>query len=297
MTNHTEPNTPESTPEFPGEHSSNPPEFTPEIPAELSSEIANESQSSQSLDPTQWGKVYLIPNVLGDDALFTLPPYLATAISEINIFVVEHIKDARRTLVYFHRYYGLAPFDPDTVEWYTHEQLLKEPEVRKLLLAAKGGTTFGVMSDAGCPGVADPGARVARIAHELGLQVRPLVGPSSILLALMASGMNGQSFAFVGYMPRRQPALNQAIAQLDQHSRKHEQTQIFIEAPYRNEALLHALMANCRADTVVCMAIDLTLETELIFRRSIKQLQQLKATHQLPDIQRRPTVFVLLARV
>lgn len=275
----------------------NPSELTPNISGEPAPETLVESKSNLILEQTQWGKVYLIPNVLGDDALFTLPPYLATAISEVKIFIVEHIKDARRTLVYFHRYYGLSPFNPDTVEWYTHEQLLKEPEVRKLLTAAKSGATFGVMSDAGCPGVADPGARVARLAHELGLQVRPLVGPSSILLALMASGMNGQSFAFVGYMPRRQPALNQAIAQLEQQSRKLEQTQIFIEAPYRNEALLHALMANCRADTVVCMAIDLTLETELIFRRSIKQLHQLKAAHQLPDIQRRPTVFVLLARV
>ena len=147
------------------------------------------------------------------------------------------------------------------------------------------------MSDAGCPAVADPGALLVRRSHELGIHVRPLVGPSSLMLALMGSGLDGQRFAFHGYLPARDPERGKKIAALDAESARLTQTQLFIETPYRNQAIFAALLQHCQARTRLCVATDLTLATELVMTRKISEWR----TAAMPNLDRRPTVFLLLA--
>jgi 16S rRNA (cytidine1402-2'-O)-methyltransferase len=147
------------------------------------------------------------------------------------------------------------------------------------------------MSEAGCPGVADPGALLIRRAHETGISVKPLVGPSSLLLALMASGLDGQRFAFHGYLPAREPERSKRIAELEKESRHKHQTQLFIETPYRNSALLDALLATCHPETLLSLASDLTLASESVTTRRIGAWRQFPR----PNLDRRPTVFLLLS--
>jgi 16S rRNA (cytidine1402-2'-O)-methyltransferase len=151
------------------------------------------------------------------------------------------------------------------------------------------------VSEAGVPAVADPGADLVRLAHERGIRVRPLVGPSSILLALMSSGLSGQNFAFNGYLPTDVAERANRIRQLEQRSRQEQQTQIFIETPYRNEALLQALSTHCQPSTHICIATQLTLEDEAIQRMSAQAWKQEIAAGRLPDFRKKPTVFLMLA--
>ena len=168
-------------------------------------------------------------------------------------------------------------------------------ELPALLEPLLQGKDVGLLSEAGVPAVADPGADLVRLAHQKGIVVKPLVGPSSLLLALMASGLNGQSFAFHGYLPTDAEARAARIRQLEQRSRQEKQTQMFIETPYRNEALLEAMATHCAAGTLVCIATDLTLESESVRTQAASLWKRDIDTGNMPDIRKKPTVFLLLA--
>lgn len=167
----------------------------------------------------------------------------------------------------------------------------KPEDLRELVRLLEAGTDLGLLSEAGCPAIADPGAALVAEAHRIGAQVVPLVGPSAILLALMASGLNGQRFVFNGYLPTRSPEREQRIRDLEEKSRRLDETEIFIEAPYRNDQLLSALLATCSPATLLCVATDLTAETEAISTRTVSEWK-----NNPPRLDRRPTVFLLLAR-
>jgi 16S rRNA (cytidine1402-2'-O)-methyltransferase len=166
------------------------------------------------------------------------------------------------------------------------------PDLLAPLIAGRNG---GLVSEAGVPAVADPGADLVRIAHERGIRIRPLVGPSSILLALMSSGLSGQNFAFNGYLPTDATERATRILQLEQRSKQEQQTQIFIETPYRNEALLQALSTHCQPSTQICIATHLTLEDEFIQRMSAQSWKRELAENRMPDFRKKPTVFLILA--
>lgn len=233
------------------------------------------------------GTLYLIPVALGEIPWSAfLPPATQAMACRLNHFVVENAKTARAELK---RLEHPTPLRDISIETLPEQPLAADLE--KLLAPIKAGHDLGLMSEAGCPGVADPGALLVRRAHELGIPVRPLVGPSSLLLALMASGLDGQRFAFHGYLPAREPERSQRIRELEQQSQRNNQTQLFIETPYRNSALYHSLIQACQATTRLCLATDLTLPTESIATHSVAQWKQ--AT--IPELDRRPTVFLLLA--
>jgi 16S rRNA (cytidine1402-2'-O)-methyltransferase len=233
------------------------------------------------------GVLYLIPVALGDSAW---PDYLPQASRDaacgLSHFVVENAKSARAELK---RLGHPVPLRELAIEQLPEK--LSPADVERLLAPLLAGHDLGLMSEAGCPGVADPGATLARRAHELGIRVHPLVGPSSLLLALMASGLDGQRFAFHGYLPAREPERGRRIAELEQESKRQSQTQLFIETPYRNGALFEALLAACRPQTLLCVASDLTLPTETVTTRRVADWR--KASR--PDLDRRPTVFLLLS--
>lgn len=233
------------------------------------------------------GTLYLIPVALGESVW---PAYLPRSSRDVATglrhFVVENAKSARAELKRLEH--------PLPLRELAIEQLPEKPtaaDIDKLLAPLVAGHDLGLMSEAGCPGVADPGALLVRRAHELGCSVRPLVGPSSLLLALMASGLEGQRFAFHGYLPAREPERGRRIGELEAESRKLAQTQLFIETPYRNAALFDALLAGCRPQTLLCVASDLTLPTESIATRRVADWRKA----QRPDLDKRPTVFLLLA--
>jgi len=230
--------------------------------------------------------LYLIPVALGDAPW---PHYLPQASRDIACglrhFVVENAKSARAELKRLDH--------PLPLRELAIEQLPEKPspaDIDHLLAPLLAGQDLGVMSEAGCPGVADPGAMLVRRAHELGIAVQPLVGPSSLLLALMASGLDGQRFAFHGYLPAREPARSRRIAELERESQKNVQTQLFIETPYRNAALFDALLATCRPQTRLCVASDLSLPTETVATRHVADWRKT----QRPAFDKRPTVFLLL---
>jgi 16S rRNA (cytidine1402-2'-O)-methyltransferase len=233
------------------------------------------------------GTLYLIPVALGESAWADYLPRSSRDIAAgLRHFVVENAKSARAELKRLEH--------PVPLRELAIEQLPEKPaatDIEKLLAPLSAGHDLGLMSEAGCPGVADPGALLVRRAHELGCTVRPLVGPSSLLLALMASGLEGQRFAFHGYLPAREPERSRRIVELEAESRKFAQTQLFIETPYRNAALLDALLAACRPQTLLCVASDLTLATETVITRRVADWRKA----QRPDLDRRPTVFLLLS--
>ncbi len=233
------------------------------------------------------GTLYLIPVALGEaDWPAYLPRSSRDIAAGLRHFVVENAKSARAELKRLEH--------PLPLRELAIEQLPEKPtaaDIENLLAPLRGGHDLGLMSEAGCPGVADPGALLVRRAHELGCTVRPLVGPSSLLLALMASGLEGQRFAFHGYLPAREPERSRRIGELEAESRKYAQTQLFIETPYRNAALFDALLAGCRPQTLLCVARDLTLPTETIATRRVADWRKA----QRPDLEKRPTVFLLLA--
>jgi len=233
------------------------------------------------------GTLYLIPAALGESAWADYLPRSSRDIAAgLRHFVVENAKSARAELKRLEH--------PVPLRDLAIEQLPEKPaasDIERLLAPLVAGQDVGLMSEAGCPGVADPGALLVRRAHELGCRVHPLVGPSSLLLALMASGLEGQRFAFHGYLPAREPERGRRITELEQESKRQSQTQLFIETPYRNAALFDALLATCRPQTLLCVASDLTLPTEAVATRRVADWH--KAPR--PDLDRRPTVFLLLA--
>lgn len=232
------------------------------------------------------GTLYLIPAPLGDSENNPLPPYALRVVHSLEYFIVEKGKTARRFLK---SWKTPIPFQAMTFfELNKHTDLKDLPSF--LEPAIKLGKNVGLMSEAGVPGVADPGAEVVRLAHQQGLRVVPLIGPSSILLALMASGLNGQTFAFQGYLPIKSNARSKRIQQLEKTAQKFNQTQIFIETPYRNEAFLKDLIKNLKAQTLLTVATDLTLATEYIKTKTVADWRKTE----LPDLHKRPTVFLFL---
>ena len=233
------------------------------------------------------GALYLIPSALGETAWTAyLPPDAREIACGLRNFIAENAKTARGELKRLGH--------PLPLREIVIEQLPERPDdadIERLLSPLLAGRDVGLMSEAGCPAIADPGALLVRRAHALDIAVRPLVGPSSLLLALMASGLDGQRFAFHGYLPVREPERSRRIAELEKESARHRQTQIFIETPYRNGALLSALLAVCRPDTRLCVAVDLTLITQSVISRKIAAWRRQPP----PEIDRRPAVFLLLS--
>ncbi len=228
--------------------------------------------------------LYLIPTTLGETAVEkVLPAEIMLVVRSLRYFVVENTRTARRHLK------KIAPEiiidDLDFKELNEHTQ---QVGLELLLEPIRKGFDMGILSEAGCPGVADPGADLVKIAHEKGIRVVPLVGPSSILLSLMAAGMNGQNFAFIGYLPVKPLERTNAIRDIERNSGRDKQTQIFIEAPYRNTKLLTDLLSVCSAHTRLCIAVDLTLDSEFVVTKTIAEWKKA-----LPDINKRPAIFLL----
>lgn len=238
--------------------------------------------------PSQYGTLYLVPCTLGDDTqnAQVLPSHVINMARQLEYFVVEQAKTARQFLS------ALKPLKPiQELHFSELNQHTPAQELANLLLPLLAGHDLGIISEAGCPGVADPGADLVNLAHQRGIRVVPLVGPSSILLALMASGLNGQCFAFQGYLPIDELARKKTLLNLEAESAQRRQTQLFIETPYRNDKLFAALLAQCLPHTQLCVATDLTLSSESIQTLSIAQWRKTTA----PSLNKRPSLFLLLA--
>ncbi len=230
------------------------------------------------------GKLYLIPAPISpEDIAWVLPLAVQQRIAEISFFIVEHPKTARQFLKQINSKYSLQELNMQTLNEHTADR-----DLLVLLDPLLAGCDVGLLSEAGCPAIADPGAGLIRLAHKHNITVVPLVGPSSILLALMASGLNGQRFAFHGYLPIENEARTRKILELEKLSIDRDQTQIFIEAPYRNQKLLGQLISVCSDNTDLCIASHLTFSSEMIATRPIKEWQC-----SLPDINKIPTIFLL----
>ncbi len=229
-------------------------------------------------------KLYLIPTTLGNTDLDrVLPNYNHQIISGIEYFIVENIRTARRFL---------KKIDPntdiDSLHFFELNKHTEISEFSKYLSPIKENRSIGVISEAGCPAIADPGADIVALAHQMNIQVVPLVGPSSILLSLMASGFNGQSFAFYGYLPIDNQEKINIIKRLEGRIYGENQTQIFIETPYRNNKLIEDLISICRPTTKLCIACDISLNSELIITKTIRDWKKEKV-----DIHKRPAVFLI----
>ncbi len=233
------------------------------------------------------GKLILIPVPLGEGPVEnSLVPGLQEALAEMREFIVENEKTARRFL----KKMGIrTPLNDLRLHLFGKRS--NPADIDSFLTPALEGIDVGLLSEAGCPAIADPGAAVVRRAHEKGIQVVPYVGPSSIILSLMASGFNGQQFAFHGYLPIPRPERVRKIQELERTSRKSQQTQIFIETPFRNNQLLEDLVGACQAGTWLSVSCDLTLETEFIASRPVSEWKK----QALPDLHKRPAVFLLYA--
>ena len=231
-----------------------------------------------------YGTLYLIPITLGDNNPHdVLPQTVQRAVDMMDTFIVENEKVARKFIK------SMCPEKKQSE--LTLFPLNKHTEVkehRNYLAPLLEGKSIGLMSDAGCPGVADPGAVIVKLAHEKNIKVVPLVGPSSILLSLMASGMNGQSFAFNGYLPIDKSEKKNALKQLERISLERNQSQLFIETPYRNNQLLADLTQILSPQTQICVACDITLETEFIQTKTAAQWKKIKV-----DLHKRPCIFII----
>jgi 16S rRNA (cytidine1402-2'-O)-methyltransferase len=232
------------------------------------------------------GTLFMIPSPIAEgDPKDVLPQNFGERIKHLRHFVVETPKISRRFLSSLKIFPSMEALSFEVLDKDTKEQ-----DVRGLLKPLREGHDMGVLSDAGCPGVADPGALAAAYAHSIGAPVVPMVGPSSILLALMACGLNGQRFAFHGYLPVKKDQLERAIRELECESRLKNQTQIFIETPYRNEAVMETLLKVCDPKTWICIASDLIGGEERLETLIAGELKRSK-----PSIGKKPTVFLVLA--
>ena len=243
------------------------------------------------------GTLFLIPNTLGEtEALASvLPEQVQHITSQLDYFVAENAKTARAFLKLVNASHPLAkPLQEITIS----ELNVNTPPaaLAGLLAPLLAGRDGGLVSEAGVPAVADPGADLVRLAHQHGIPVRPLVGPSSLLLAVMASGLNGQSFAFNGYLPTDAAQRTARIKELETRSRKEKQTQLFIETPYRNTAMLEALVGACAPGTLICVATDLSLATETIRTQTGAQWKSQLGAGKSPEFHKKPTVFLLLGQ-
>ena len=255
---------------------------------------------------TKLGTLFLVPNTLGDDGRieqlpWVLPSETIAQTAKLKYWIVEDAKTARALLKAIDSLYPLSCSiqEMQMSEWRgaarnaKYGDSVKPADLLKPLLA---GNDMGLMSEAGVPGVADPGAELVLAAHKLGAQVKPLVGPSSILLGLMASGLNGQRFAFQGYLPHDAHERSTKLKQLEVESRKLQQTQIWIETPYRNTAILMACLKALAPQSLLCLGVDLSLPSEMITTLSIADwLKRYPNEAACAVLQNRPTVFLLLA--
>jgi len=228
--------------------------------------------------------VYLIPSVLAEGATGCLPRYIKETVKDCSVFFVENERTARRFLKSIWKEMVI-----DSYQWFNMKSV-DEAMAASFVRLIREERIIGIISEAGCPGVADPGQQLVRIAQEMQVTVKPLVGPNSILLALMASGMNGQHFRFVGYLPIDSSERIRSIRELESESRQRNCTQIFIETPYRNNQLMETLVKTCHSRTKICVAADLTSATEFI---ESKTAQQWKTS--LPSLHKRPAIFLLYA--
>jgi 16S rRNA (cytidine1402-2'-O)-methyltransferase len=229
--------------------------------------------------------IYLIPTVLSEGKTEVIPAYVLETVKKCNAFYVENERTARRFLKLLWKEMVI-----DDYKW------IPIKEVSGYTLSTfkadiKEGKIIGILSEAGCPGVADPGQQLVEVAQQMNVEIKPLVGPNSILLALMASGMNGQQFQFVGYLPIEAAERVRKIHSLEAESRQKDCTQIFIETPYRNNQLLETILKTCSPATRLCIAVDITGDTESI---KTKTVQQWKAG--VPNLHKRPAIFLLMAK-
>ena len=228
--------------------------------------------------------LYLIPTTLGETNLDKiLPAYNAQIIGNLKYFVVEDVRTARRFL---------KKSNPDIVidalTFYVLNQHTSPTQINSFIKPLLEGFDMGVISEAGCPAIADPGADVVALAQENGCKVVPLVGPSSLLLALMGSGFNGQSFAFAGYLPQQSADRVKALKRLENRIYAENQSQLFIETPYRNVKLVEDILLHCQPQTKLCIAVDLTLDTEYIVTKTVKAWKG-----NVPELHKRPAIFIL----
>lgn len=228
--------------------------------------------------------LYLIPTSLGECSFdHILPTHNTEIVTKLKYFIVEDVRTARRFL---------KKANPeiiiDDLSFFILNQHTTPEELSEFLRPMSNGNDMGVLSEAGCPAIADPGADVVAIAQKSNFSVVPLVGPSSILLSLMASGFNGQSFAFVGYLPIQPVERSKALKKLENRAYTENQSQIFIETPYRNMKMLDEILHTCQPNTRLCIAVDITLENEFIKTKTIKEWK-----NNLPDLSKRPCIFLI----
>lgn len=230
------------------------------------------------------GSLYLIPSLLGEAAVdLSVPSSVKDLINRIDHYIVESEKSARRYLIKL----GIKK-SIDELKFYVCDEHTPNRDFSAFLEPLLQGKNMGIISDAGCPAIADPGAEIVLMAHYSGIRVVPLVGPSSIILALMASGLNGQKFCFHGYLPADKNDRIKKLRELERESDTKSQTQIFIETPYRNLKLLEDMLSHCNTETLLCIACDVTLGTEYIATKSVKEWKK-----NIPDIHKKPTVFLM----
>jgi len=233
------------------------------------------------------GKLYLIPSPLGEnDPSEVIPAPVLELLGKLGTFVVEETRTARRYLSKA----GLKGHI-DSLQFHELNEHTRQEDVDKLIVLFDNGNDVGLITEAGLPAVADPGAQLVSICHENGISVVPEVGPSSLMLALMASGMNGQSFAFCGYLPAKTEERRQALKAIEKRSSAIKQTQIFIETPYRNDSMMTEILAVCKPDTMICIAADITLPDALIRTMPVESWRKFPIV-----IGKRPCVFLLSAR-
>jgi 16S rRNA (cytidine1402-2'-O)-methyltransferase len=229
------------------------------------------------------GKLYLVPTPLSEESIHVIPEYVKDIIHDLDTFIVENEKSARHFL-------KKSGYPKSLNE--IHLALLNEhtpsTEIIALLKPVLEGKNIGLLSEAGCPAIADPGAELIQIAHRNNITIRPLTGPSSVILSLMASGLNGQSFSFAGYLPRDRPARIKSLKELEKMARTKNQTQVFIEAPYRNRHLLEDILHSCDTETMLCIACEITGINEFIKTKSIGTWRS-----EIPEINKRPAIFLI----
>ncbi|NUO00781.1 MAG: SAM-dependent methyltransferase [Saprospiraceae bacterium] len=233
------------------------------------------------------GKLYLIPVPLGEEGLYSIPAHTAEVLRQLDFFVVERAKTARYWIKKLNPERSLDPLSFQELNEHT-----KESELQEAMAVLLNGRNVGLLSEAGCPCVADPGAMMVAWAQREGVVVIPLTGPSAMLMALMASGMNGQRFCFHGYLsPKREPLMKD-LKTLEQRAARQQETQIFIETPYRNVMVFETALQALLPDTLLCIAMDITLPGEYIVTKTIRDWTK----SGLPDIQKRPAVFLIAVK-
>lgn len=228
--------------------------------------------------------LYLIPTSLGESSFNRiLPAYNTEIINHLKYFIVEDVRTARRFLKKAN-----PAIEIDTLTFFILNQHTTLEELSEFLHPMFEGNNMGIISEAGCPAIADPGADIVAMAQKNNFKVVPLIGPSSILLSLMASGFNGQSFAFVGYLPIQPVERTKMLRKLETRAYSENQSQIFIETPYRNMKMLEDILQTCQLQTQLCIAVDITLDTEFIKTKTIKDWKS-----QIPDLNKRPCIFLI----